>query len=867
MKFPLQTKATLLATTLIVLLLTAVALVQERRLGRDYTELLARQQDALADNVADSLADKLDMHRSVLEASATQLDGATLADASRRQHFLTHRSPARGLFDGIAIVALDGEVIANEPPYPPGTQVNIGDRPYFRQLLATGMSTISPPLQARSGAGIAVLMAAPVRDAGGRLVAVVAGGLQLDRGTVFGQLAQAPVGRTGHFEVVTLGADPVYVVHRDTSRLLAAAPPLSGDDIVTRKTIRGVGWELRVVLPAWEAAAPLHEAQARIAWQFGGLGVVAAALVWLGMRWLLGPLSTLHAAIRSQRETPGAALQLDVDGTDERGALAREFAALMHALNARQAEFAAMVDASPLGLFRTDTQGNMVYVNETFRQIHDLAPGESGNGWIAQVREEVRAKVWHAWCESVRGHAPFTAVRRATLRDGRSVLLSIRGAPLLVGGELVGHAGVVSDITEGATAEKALRLLTTIFDSTPDFVVQTDHQGQITYMNPAARRSLGVARDASLAGRNFAEFITEDTARQFAETVMPALRRDDVWLGQTTVRAAGGRVVPVDHMVIAHRDEHGRLNHYSAVMRDISAALAAERAEQRQAATLRSVTEAFPAIVAVVGTDGCYRFVNSAFERWCGMPRERILGRGMREVLGDADHERSLPWVERVLAGETVAFERSYENDATHHLAITYVPLRLDDGRIDGFVGVAQDITRHREEEGRLLQLSQRDPLTGLLNRAGFEAHLTLSLRDGAGPQLALLYVDLDHFKPVNDTHGHTVGDRLLQAFAQRLRALVRPTDAVARLGGDEFAVVLTGVREAVHAQRIADKVIDAAAEPFEIDALRLRIGASVGVAFGATPNGGWADLVARADSMLYRAKQSGRGRQAGALH
>jgi diguanylate cyclase (GGDEF)-like protein/PAS domain S-box-containing protein len=299
-------------------------------------------------------------------------------------------------------------------------------------------------------------------------------------------------------------------------------------------------------------------------------------------------------------------------------------------------------------------------------------------------------------------------------------------------------------------------------------------------------------------------------------------------------------------------------------MRDISAEVAAGEATQRQAATLRSVTEAIPAIVAVVGTDGRYRFVNSAFERWRGLPREQIVGRSLLEVLGHEDHLRSQPWIDRVLAGETVSFERSY---AQRHLALTYIPLRLDDGRIDGFVGVGQDITQHKQEEMRLLQLSQRDPLTGLLNRAGFEEHLAASIASGGGPQLALLYIDLDHFKPVNDTHGHPVGDRLLQAFAQRLRTLVRPTDAVARLGGDEFTVVLSGVREALHAQRIADKVIAAAAAPFEVDTLQLRIGASVGVAIGVDAQNDWRELVARADTLLYRAKQSGRGRQAGTLH
>jgi diguanylate cyclase (GGDEF)-like protein len=192
------------------------------------------------------------------------------------------------------------------------------------------------------------------------------------------------------------------------------------------------------------------------------------------------------------------------------------------------------------------------------------------------------------------------------------------------------------------------------------------------------------------------------------------------------------------------------------------------------------------------------------------------------------------------------------------------VPLWREDGTVDGFVQIGQDISQHRNEEERLLQLSQRDPLTGLLNRAGFETYMAHQVHSGILTSLALLYIDLDHFKPVNDQHGHPVGDQVLQVFSQRLRALVRPSDAVARLGGDEFAIVLPGIRDEANAGTVADKVVAAAQVPFAIATLDLLLGASVGVAFSANASDNLLDLVARADAMLYRAKQAGRGRRAG---
>lgn len=453
--------------------------------------------------------------------------------------------------------------------------------------------------------------------------------------------------------------------------------------------------------------------------------------------------------------------------------------------------------------------------------------------------------------------------------DGKTVCIESRLIPDTGDdGKIRGFYSTGMDITERTAAERALRELTTIFDNTTDYVVQADWRGRITYMNPAVRQSLGMTLDEPVAGHSFAEFNTPQTNRHFAEVIVPATKLNGVWVGNTTVYAVGKRVVPVNHMVIAHRGADGRVNRYSAIMRDISDEVRARQEQERQAATLRSVTEALPAIVAVVGADGRYRFVNSAFERWVGTQRGSIIGRTLLEVLGRTDAERSRPWVERVLSGETVNFEREYPNrSAARHLAVTYIPMWLDSASVDGFVGVAQDITQHKQEEGRLRQLSQRDALTGLLNRSGFEQYLRSQRGNGveAGAQsLALLYIDLDHFKPVNDTHGHPVGDKVLQQFAQRLQNAVRPTDAVARLGGDEFAIALVGVRESAHAHAIADKVIAAAGMPFEVGALSLQVGASVGVAFGGGSAIEWEELVARADAMLYQAKASGRGRQAG---
>ncbi len=868
-KLTLKIKTTLLVATVLVGVLALAGYAQNRQLSSDFRAVLQQQQDGLADTVADDLADKLETQLTVLAQSAGTFDAAFMADPAAQQRFVARLSGARPLFDRLLVVTRAGLVVANDPPPPNEAKINVADREYFQRMLRTGEPVVSSPVQSRGGSGAVVLMVAPLRDANGAIIGALMGSLLLQRPNMFGQLARSTVGRSGHFEVVTLGPKPVYVVHPDAAKLLAPVgergpdTPAHEPDVVSRQPIRGTDWELRVVLPGAEAAAPIRQSRERLVLHLVALAALSPVLVWLGMVWLLRPLSTLHASIRRIREAPGSAAGagIDITSQDERGDLAREFSALMGELQARQAELAAVTEASPLGFFRTDANGLITYANEAYLGLHGLARDEIAQGWLLLLRPEIRDVIWTSWLALIKGTKGVESTRRFVRRDGTVVLLMMRTAPRIVDGRVEGHVGTISDITDQASAEKAMRDLTKVFDSTTDFVVQSDWRGNIGYMNPAMRRALGMARDAPLNGMNFSELGTPEMNESVRSVITPEVKKRGVWVGESTIKLAGERVVPISHMVIAHLDKAGRIDHYSAIMRDISGEVLAKEALQRQTATLRSVTEAIPAVVSVVGADRRYRFVNSAFERWHGARREHVIGAPMSSVLGTLEYERTRPWVDRVLGGEAVSFDKSVlVNGAPAHLSISFIPLRVAGDLVDGFVSVAQDITQHKHEEERLLDLTHKDALTGLLNRAGFEDHLVRRLSEGGGPSLALLYIDLDHFKPVNDAHGHAVGDHLLQAFAQRLRSLVRPTDAVARLGGDEFAVLLAGVRDPSNAEAVAAKVIEAAAAPFDCDGITLHIGASAGVAFGVEFGSDWRDLVARADAMLYRAKQAGRG-------
>lgn len=430
-------------------------------------------------------------------------------------------------------------------------------------------------------------------------------------------------------------------------------------------------------------------------------------------------------------------------------------------------------------------------------------------------------------------------------------------------GEVQGFAIIGTDITHLKRVERELRDLTEVFDNTTDFVAQSDWQGRLLYLNKSARRALGFEPEMSLEGHTFDEFYTPATNERFLGEIVPAVKRDLVWVGETEVVLRRGVTLPVSHIVVGHLDAEGRVSRYSSIMRDITAEVAARRELARQTASLNTVIEAIPAMVAVFDREMRFVLVNRAYEHWREIYREHLTDQFLGDVMEPLEFERIEPRARRALAGETVCFEE--ENPlatALRHVQVTYIPLRMPDGNIDGFFCVAQDITRHREENLRLEALSTHDPLTGALNRAGIDRFIQSKVNAGEDATLAAIFIDLDHFKPVNDTYGHAAGDRVLQEFASRLQRLVEPAGAVARLGGDEFAVILLGIRHIAEAARVAEEIVREAHRPYFIDnAARVSISASIGVACDARAAGGWKALMAQADNLAYQAKWGGRGR------
>jgi diguanylate cyclase (GGDEF)-like protein/PAS domain S-box-containing protein len=288
-----------------------------------------------------------------------------------------------------------------------------------------------------------------------------------------------------------------------------------------------------------------------------------------------------------------------------------------------------------------------------------------------------------------------------------------------------------------------------------------------------------------------------------------------------------------------------------------------DRSEQR----LRDITDNLPVMITCIDSEERYTFVNRTGLEWLGRGGDMI-GRKVHECVGTTVYETRRPHFARALAGETVHFEVDGLDDRRERsLQCVYLPDRRPDGTVAGVYGLAMDVSALKKVERQLSLLVRSDPLTGLANRYQFNEQLPLALARArrAGTGIALMYLDVDHFKAINDAWGHAAGDLVLQEFAQRLLHSVRATDTVVRLGGDEFVVILEGLHSDDEPQFVARKIIANVARPLEVDGHSVPLGTSIGVAFcrrvGEAETGeAYAQrLLLRADEGLYAAKDGGR--------
>ncbi len=410
-------------------------------------------------------------------------------------------------------------------------------------------------------------------------------------------------------------------------------------------------------------------------------------------------------------------------------------------------------------------------------------------------------------------------------------------------------------------ASQLLRERDFLLENTRDVLYYIDEQWNIYYISPAVEQISGYTLEEWRGPFTAHLADTPNNRRAIAETmeIMRTGRRyppTDI-----DVRHKNGGILTIEvneQPIVAN----GKVIGIVGVARDVTEKRQAERRLTQGTAVFDNMLEA----VMITDADRCITAVNRSFAAVTGYEEAEVLGRTPDFLNAGLDEEsqREKVWAEVAQIGHW-AGEMWYRRKSGEPFPAWAAISTISDqaGRITNYVILSSDLSRIRESEEKLDRLAHYDPLTRLPNRLLFNARLSHAIRSAERREqpIAILFIDLDHFKSVNDTLGHPAGDRLLQEVAHRLTSSLRSEDTVAHLGGDEFVVILEDFKDQRYLASVAQKLLDTLRHPYMLNGHEAVITASVGISLYPRDGEDVTRLVQTADTAMYRAKELGRAK------
>ncbi len=510
----------------------------------------------------------------------------------------------------------------------------------------------------------------------------------------------------------------------------------------------------------------------------------------------------------------------------------------------------------------------------------DPGPAEALAQLLAAEREVVTLVTAAQRAVSARVEAQLRTLRQLELALAVLVIVT-----LVVGGVVVVRPATrASERLMGALLASRVRLqaahadvmrerefATSLVHSASDAMFAFDGALRITAWNPAMERWTGVARDAAL-GRRPEEIEAEldwgATGRPYAR----ALAGETVQVHERPGRASAAAPVHyLDASCVPLRGSDGGITGGLVSVRDVTARVLAAEQVRRSEARFHALFDQAPLGIVLLDDAGVVVDANPAFGRLVGRDPTDLRGTAGGALVSDEDRAAVREPLRELRDGRraSVTVEQRFVRPDGESVWASLTVRRVDVlGAGATLMGMAQDVTSRRELEARLSHQAYHDPLTGLANRTRLRERLdgALGATGRSADSVALVYVDLDDFKKVNDSLGHAAGDRLLRVVAERLLSATRGSDTVARLGGDEFAILLENVRVDQDVLVVAERVGKAMRAPFQLEGKEVFVGASVGIARGSTDAehpAGADELLRNADVAMYVAKRGGKGRHA----
>ena len=474
---------------------------------------------------------------------------------------------------------------------------------------------------------------------------------------------------------------------------------------------------------------------------------------------------------------------------------------------------------------------------------------------------------WERRLADFRLRRPVRDLRLAfPVASGAAVLVTMAGAPGFdEAGRFLGYRGVgwtVVGLGAGGVEvhETQARLETAIESISEGFALYDAADRLVLWNSRYTDIFFGIA-DRVVPGLAYEAVIRGAAERAvFAESG----GRSDAWIAEQMRRHR------VPHGPAFHRHGNGRWSQISeyrtrdggtvVVVADVTALKLTETTLRK----LSMVVEQSPASVVITDLDGNIEYVNPKFINITGYSAREVIGQNPRLLRsGHTSHEQYQQMWQSIRAGKEWRgeFHNRRKDGTTYWESALISPIKAADGSITHFLAVKEDITVRKEYEEKLLRQANYDHLTGLPNRLLALDRLTQALVRGRrdATMVALLFIDLDRFKEVNDTLGHAVGDQLLRETAERIRGCLRDEDTIARFGGDEFIVILTGLKTPMQSEVVIGKIAASFAAPYRLEGHEIYSSASIGVTVSPMDGHDPHILMRNADSAMYQAKADGR--------
>ncbi|MGZ4810490.1 MAG: diguanylate cyclase domain-containing protein, partial [Thermoanaerobaculia bacterium] len=483
------------------------------------------------------------------------------------------------------------------------------------------------------------------------------------------------------------------------------------------------------------------------------------------------------------------------------------------------------------------------------KRIEDLLVVAEGNGagGVPQQRD-------------LQNHTEY-AFRTAS---GEPVQLILSIAPVLQQGEVAGAVIIGRDVRDvqraQAETERAIALLQSTLDSTNDGILVLDQRGHVLTYNQKLLDMFNMPKEVIERAKDrwpFADILTQlANPDEFARTIVELAQQPEAESFDLIEFTDGRRF---ERHSIARRVE-GLASMRVWSFRDVTSRFAAAVALRESEVRYRLLFEQNAAGVCVTSQEGVITDCNTTFAFMLGYKRQELIGRNMGDL-----YERRIEREELAamlldttnVNGVEIELRR---RDGSHVWVLQNL-VRVGEERSAIIHATVVDISDRKRAEEQIEYHAYHDVLTHLPNRRLFTDRLAVNLTRArrSGKPLGVMFIDLDHFKSINDTLGHTAGDELLLEMSQRLRRCVREDDTVARLGGDEFTIILADLRQPEDAAHVAQKVIEAVQKPLNLGGVPVEVSASIGIAIYPVDGNDAESLLRNADSAMYRAKESGR--------